>query len=168
MGPQGFQPSRQKCQLTTIEYEREERKEGRKRELRIKLPIDVISSVIVNQCMSKHGKVLSLSFLLSSSFLSLSPLKLITPTLLTLTGVSQLMHGLALVTKASTALAWISSKPHQHISHFRHQTFRRQTLATITDMPSTNERQGLNLNYVDAGANLLDSMYQGTYHGKDV
>jgi TatD DNase family protein len=62
-----------------------------------------------------------------------------------------------LATKSSTALALISSsKP--YIPH-------RTRIRTPTRAAMSSEQAGTN-NYVDAGANLLDSMYQGMYHGK--
>lgn len=54
-------------------------------------------------------------------------------------------------TQTST-LAWISSKP--YIPH--PSSYRR--ISSISMSETTT--------YVDAGANLLDSMYQGSYHGK--
>ena len=59
---------------------------------------------------------------------------------------------LFLVTQTST-FAWISSK-----RHIRHpSSFRRISSVSM----------GESNTYVDAGANLLDAMYQGTYHGKE-
>lgn len=68
------------------------------------------------------------------------------------------MRSLALVAKPSTALGLISSKTHiPHLAPHRR----------VRHIMSTSEQDvGTRASYIDAGANLLDSMYQGSYHGK--
>lgn len=52
--------------------------------------------------------------------------------------------------------------PHSLISHVASRPTRRSFAIMSTETSGGND----NIRYVDAGANLLDSMYQGTYHDK--
>ena len=72
------------------------------------------------------------------------------------------MRLFAFVAKASTAIAWDSSEP--HLSSFFRRVSSSSTASNTS--PLAVKKIGTMINNVDAGANLLDSMYQGSYHGK--
>ncbi|KAL7481429.1 hypothetical protein ACHAW6_007106 [Cyclotella cf. meneghiniana] len=83
---------------------------------------------------------------------------LLTPSSLVSTEASHRMPYFALATtKTATTLAWRSA---DHLTSFRHLSKRQVTSGMASSVPQSGTH------YIDAGANLLDPMYQGSYHGK--
>ena len=73
------------------------------------------------------------------------------------------MRAVVLLANTSKALAWISSTPIRGHPTLHFRRFNHRRMATT---PSSLQKMETRTAYIDAGANLLDSMYQGTYHGK--